>query len=112
MKQCLHCPWKVTTDPFDIPDGYCPTKHAALQNTIAEPGRFVPGDLRVMSCHLFPVGAEKPCVGWLHNQLGRGNNLGLRMAVVSGRMDADYELDGEQHETFEATLPDAQRSER
>lgn len=28
--QCAKCPWKVTTDPFDIPDGYCPTKHAAL----------------------------------------------------------------------------------
>ena len=22
-KQCKNCPWKVSTNPFDIPDGYC-----------------------------------------------------------------------------------------
>lgn len=105
MKQCKACPWKVTTDPFDIPNGYCPTKHASLRDTIAEPGRFIPGNLHIMACHMFPVGAEKPCVGWLHNQLGVGNNLGLRMAVLSGRVSAEYELDGKQHEQFEDTLP-------
>ena len=98
-KQCAKCPWKVSTDPSEIPNGY-----EALESTIADPGRVGPlGSM--MACHETPVGAEKPCVGWLANQLGPGNNIGLRLAVAHGRVDADFELDGEQHLRFEDTLP-------
>jgi hypothetical protein len=50
-------------------------------------------------------------VGWLAHQLGPGNNIGLRLAVISGRIDVNFELIGEQHETFEDTLPQEQEEE-
>lgn len=104
-KQCSGCPWKVDTDPNGIPNGYCEKKHANLKNTIAAPGEInLGGTLRVMACHESPVGREQPCVGWLANQLGHGNNIQLRVAAMMGRV-ADFELDGEQHERFEDTLP-------
>lgn len=105
-QQCAKCPWKTTTDPRDIPNGYCEARHANLRRTIAEPGRVVPVDgLRVMACHESEEGRELPCVGWLAHQLGEGNNIALRLAVLSGRIDADVETSGEQHTRFEDTLP-------
>ena len=44
--------------------------------------------------------------GWLVNQLGVGNNLELRVAVMRGEVDADVEVAGLQHATFEDTFPD------
>lgn len=58
-----------------------------------------------MACHEFPVGREKPCVGWLANQFGDGNNIGLRLAVFEERVSMDIETVGEQHKTLEDTLP-------
>jgi len=105
-RQCKHCPWKVSSDPNEIPNGYCREKHAALSNTIARPGAVdIGGTLRLMACHESPVGREQPCVGWLANQLGPGNNLALRWAVSRGSVKADFELDGEQHARLEDTLP-------
>lgn len=103
-KQCKKCPWKVGVDPHDIPNGYDESKHCALQSTIAEPGALRPSGLSVMACHQTPVGKEKPCVGWLVNQLGPGNNIALRMAVMVGRVDGNVETVGEQHDRFEDTL--------
>ncbi len=110
-KQCTHCPWKVSTDPSQIPNGYCEKSHANLANTIADgDGTLNTGStLRLMACHESPVGRERPCIGWLANQLGRGNNIGLRLAVCAGRIDASFELDGEQHERFADTLPKRRR---
>ena len=105
-RQCAKCPWKLGTDPRAIPRGYCETKHRALIGTIAEPGSFnFGGPLRVMACHDSPTEAPYPCIGWLDNQLNHGNNLALRLAVIHGRVDTDYELDGPQHRYFEGTLP-------
>ena len=103
-KQCKKCPWRVDVDPRTIPNGYCEKKHAALERTVVKPGILF-GALRMMACHETPVGLEKPCVGWLHNQLGEGNNIPLRLAVVSGRVDADIIVVGDQHATLEDTLP-------
>lgn len=108
-KQCAKCPWKVSTNPHDIPNGYCEVQHAALKNTVARPGQLPTSQLRLMACHETPVGRELPCVGWLMQQLGPGNNIGLRLAVVSGRIDANVETVGEQHETLAATLPRKKR---
>lgn len=105
-KQCQKCPWKVSTNPRDIPKGYCERAHAKLKNTIAEPGAPAFGRLNIMACHESPPGNEVPCVGWLDHQLNEGNNLALRFAVIQKRISADYELDGPQHERFEDTLPD------
>jgi hypothetical protein len=104
-KQCKRCPWKVGTDPHQIPDGYCEDKHANLKNTIADGSPNIGGTLRLMACHESTVGRDRPCVGWLANQLGPGNNIALRLAVRAGRVDANFELDGAQHAHFEDTLP-------
>lgn len=108
-RQCKLCPWKTSTNPFEIPNGYNVALHRNLINTIAHPSSItIDGPLRIMACHHSPVGAETPCVGWLHNQLGVGNNIALRFAVHTGRLSGDYKLSGDQHPTFEDTLPDAE----
>ena len=105
-KQCAKCPWKVDTDPNEIPNGYCEAKHKALKSTIAAPGTINVGrSLRMMACHETKPGKELPCVGWLAHQLGPGNNIALRLAAMKDRTLYDFELDGEQHERFEDTLP-------
>jgi len=106
-KQCKACPWKKSVSPDDdIPGGYCRTKHANLKNTIAEPGSVTSlGDstMRVMACHESDVGNDIPCVGWLVNQLGPGNNIALRMRALDGRYNG-LQTEGPQCETFEQTL--------
>ncbi len=104
-KQCAKCPWRVDVDPTEIPNGYSCDLHAKLENTIAEPGAFRPSGLRMMACHETRVGKELPCVGWLVNQLGPGNNIGVRIAVMTGKIDGNVEEVGDQHERFEDTLP-------
>lgn len=106
-RQCAKCPWKVGVDPHEIPDGYCETKHRRLSGTIADPGSVagLGGGLRIMACHETGGRRTLPCVGWLANQLGPGNNIALRMAVALGRVDANFETVGDQHERFEDTLP-------
>lgn len=109
-KQCVKCPWKVGTDPREIPNGYSEALHRRLLVTIAKPcdltAVHVPVSVRkVMSCHESKVGKEVACVGWLANQLGVGNNLELRVAVMRGEVDANVEVVGPQHATFEDTFP-------
>lgn len=101
-RQCAKCPWKVGTDPHDIPNGYCETKHAALSKTIAEPGMVSTGTLHIMACH---ETHKTPCVGWLVHQLNEGNNIGLRLAAMTGQVDANVVTVGEQHACLEDTLP-------
>lgn len=103
QKQCAKCPWKVGVDPRTIPNGYSEARHKALRRTIAEDESLRPTP--AMACHDTPIGAERACVGWLHNQLGVGNNIALRLAVIVGQVDGDYELAGPQHATFDSTLP-------
>lgn len=45
------------------------------------------------------------CVGWLHNQLGTGNNLYLRVIMKDCENINDLQVIGEQHETFNDTIP-------
>ena len=111
-KQCEKCPWKVSTDPHQIPNGYCEVKHAGLKGTIAAPGEIIVGTLRIMACHESPVGKELPCVGWLHNQMGAGNNIPLRLAAMCKKIDANVQTVGPQHECFEDTLPKVKGSKR
>ncbi len=105
--QCAKCPWKKSVDPHTIPGGYSKRRHAALKNTIAEPaaGTGLGGGIRMMACHKTPVGAEQPCVGWLAHQLGPGNNLALRLRVISGAVSSNFKTVGPQHDRFEDTLP-------
>lgn len=104
-RQCADCPWKKTADPRKI-RGYSVGLHKGLATTIAEPGALIGGSLRVFVCHKTH---DLPCAGWLVNQLGPGNNIPLRLACSAhqgaGRIDANVETVGEQHETFEDTMP-------
>ena len=105
VKQCKKCPWKVSTNPNDIPDGYCQVKHKNLKSTIADPGSINFGTMNVMACHHSSGDDNMYCVGWLHNQLGVGNNIGLRIRMLSCDNLKELKVYGKQHERFEQTLP-------
>jgi hypothetical protein len=105
-KQCSKCPWKVSTDPRDIPDGYCEIKHANLRDTIAQPGELNLGTMHVMACHYSTGEDNMYCVGWIVNQLGIGNNIGLRLRMLKCENANEIGVYGNQHERFEDTLPD------
>jgi hypothetical protein len=104
--QCAKCPWLVGVDPHEIPSGYCKTKHRDLANTIAKPGDLstIGETLKAMACHETDVAH---CVGWLNHQVGGGNNIALRMRMMSCENAGKLRLRGEQHRTFEDTLPKA-----
>ena len=104
-KQCAKCPWKKSTNPFDIPDGYCEVKHKNLENTIAKDPIASIKLNRAMACHHSKEGAEEYCIGWLHNQLGVGNNIGIRLEMLNYSNAKDITIVGEQHDKFEDTLP-------
>ena len=106
LRQCEKCPWKVSTDPATIPDGYSAARHHELAKTIAVPGALPDGSpVRVMACHEHPIGEEAHCIGWLWNQMGSGNNIPLRLQLLSCENVRDIQLDGAQHVCFEDTLP-------
>ena len=105
-KQCAKCPWKVSTNPHDIPDGYSVEKHRALAKTIARPGDlsalFSGAPQTAFACH---ETEDAHCIGWLVNQVGRGNNIALRLQMMTCENRNEIQTFGEQHETFEDTLP-------
>ncbi len=102
--QCAKCPWIKGSDPHEIPNGYDEEKHCALESTIAKPGDLagLTGALNVMACH---ETQDAHCVGWLVNQAGPGNNIGLRLQLMNCENSRNIRLRGEQYETFEDTLP-------
>lgn len=104
--QCAKCPWKKKTNPHEIPNGYSKEKHCALEGTIAEPGDILGiltrDPLRVMACH---EEHSAHCVGWLKNQIGPGNNIGLRLRMMTCENAGELQTVGAQHQTFEETLP-------
>jgi len=107
-RQCRKCPWKVTTNLRDIPGGYREDLHRRLASTISEPGdlsRLADKRMPMMACHESRPGEERPCAGWLANQLGPGNNIALRLYFLRSELAGPIDLDGEQHERFEDTLP-------
>lgn len=98
-KQCCKCPWKVSTNPCDIPNGYCKKKHKALKITISS-GLDSLDNNHVMVCH---ETHNAHCVGYLYNQLGVGNNIGLRFKMRDYDL-SEMEISGDQHEIFEDTI--------
>lgn len=104
--QCAKCPWKKAINPHDIPDGYSVELHKSLSDTIANPGELPDGsDLRIMACHESHPSEETHCVGWLNHQLGRGNNIPLRLSMVTCSNTSELTVVGEQHEDFKDTIP-------
>ncbi len=104
VNQCDKCPWRVDVDPHDIPNGYSEARHRDLSCTIAEPGSLRPTG-SAMSCHEHTSDEQAHCVGWLAHQLGPGNNLPLRIQMMSCENRGAIRLHGEQHARFEDTLP-------
>jgi hypothetical protein len=105
INQCAKCPWRKSTNPLEIPGGYNETKHASLVKTIANAGAYQP-ERAWMACHESGVANPYLCAGWLHNQLGDGNNIALRIAAVNGKIPR-FSVDGEQHSCLRDTLPTA-----
>lgn len=108
-KQCTKCPWKISTDPYEIPNGYSHQAHLDLAKTIAtdlddtsKQLKALNEPLKVMTCHETD---ESYCIGWLYNQLGEGNNVPLRIQMMLCSNINEIEIDGEQHQTFADTLP-------
>jgi len=96
--QCATCPWRADVDPRDIPGGHghvVPEKLAVHTPSGVE---SLAHDLRVATCHEAAIGAKLPCVGWLVHQLGPGNNLAVRVAVLRGSLDANVRTIGEQRD--------------
>lgn len=104
--QCAKCPWKVSTNPHEIPRGYSVEKHKALAKTIAKPAdvsALLTGEPQhVMACH---DEHEAHCVGWVMHQLGPGNNIALRLQMRNCENAGELRTVGEQHQRFEDTLP-------
>jgi hypothetical protein len=113
VTQCKSCPWKTSCVPErDIPGGYCTSMHEELKGTCTDGvADLFSSTRRIMACHYSKPGAEVPCAGWLHNQLGEGNNVAVRLDVAVGRLPVP-EVRGDQHPTFEDTLPRSVRSRR
>ena len=54
LRQCAKCPWKVSTNPREIPRGYSEARHRALTSAIAAPGQ-IDDQAHVMAClNIFP----------------------------------------------------------
>jgi len=106
VRQCKSCPWKVATVPDrDIPNGYSVRLHESLRCSIRSGlDSLFGGPLRAMACHYSKPGKEFACAGWLHNQFGVGNNIGVRLAIATRKLPVP-KVDGDQHESFEDTLP-------
>jgi hypothetical protein len=106
IKQCRTCPWKVSCSPEEDIPNYSLELAKALRSTISDGSitGLAEQERRIMACHYSEQGNDITCAGWLHNQLGHGNNLGVRMDVIRGRLPAP-EVDGKQHDNYEDTLP-------
>ena len=103
--QCKKCPWRVKTEPCSIPY-YSVEGHKAGSNTITDPNNpKFSSRYEVMTCHVYDISEQVFCVGWLNNQLGSGNNINLRRDFMFCENIKEIKLDGEQHLTFEDTLP-------
>lgn len=105
IKQCPTCPWKVSSKCSNIPN-YSRQLHENLQQTIAESdGNLseIGEPLKIMACHYSDDGNNIYCAGWLHNQLGVGNNIPLRMSMRTTGI-SEIVIDGEQIQTFEETF--------
>lgn len=103
--QCAKCPWKVSTDPNEIPQGYSADKHRNLSCTIATEGNPFSSLGKAMACHHSSGKDGMYCVGWLDNQLGEGNNIPLRLKMLDCENIGQLRTAGKQHRRFEDTLP-------
>jgi hypothetical protein len=106
ISQCAKCPWKKSTNPNEIPDGYSIELHKGLISTIStDPIQSILKPTANMACHHSNCSDEMYCIGWLNNQLGNGNNIGLRLRMRDCENLSKIKVIGEQHLTFKDTVP-------
>lgn len=107
-KQCAKCPWRKDVDPREIPNGYSEEKHRALKSTTiaSDPILSITQPTHAMACH---ETHDSHCLGWLMNQIGPGNNIGLRIRMASCDNADRIRLICEQHKSIEDTLPMSHR---
>lgn len=98
--QCASCPWKLSINPDALPANYGHVDRDAVVRASAEPGSFRRPEGPPIGCHVVRPGPVLPCVGWLVQQLGPGNNLALRMKVIAGVVDDTVETVGPQRATL------------
>lgn len=77
---CATCPWRVGSDPADIPR-FCITKARNLRHTVG------PGDgfRTVMACHGSVDDGETPCIGYV--AVEGYSNLNVRIMALRGSLD-------------------------
>ena len=103
-KQCTTCPWIKKNNTSSIPN-YNREKHCNLECTISRSvGDNIVGDITFMACHKSDEGNEITCIGWLYNQLGVGNNIGLRLMARGCENLSEMEVVGEQVNSFDETF--------
>ncbi len=104
INQCKICPLKLSATVADIPN-YSVETHKNLRGIIADEtgnaNRIQENAIPTMTCH---KSIKSMCVGWLHNQLGKGNNIPLRIQMMYYSNAKEIEIDGEQKETFDETF--------
>lgn len=105
VEQCQTCPWKKETKCENIPN-YDPQLHESLRETIAgSDGNLskINQPIKIMACHYSTETENIHCAGWLHNQLGVGNNIQLRLSMRNDNI-SEILIDGEQVESFDETF--------
>jgi hypothetical protein len=81
-RPCAECPWRR-----DTPRGmFTQERYDALADTSGARGAEAPIDAPLFACHKSAEGREEACAGWLA-AVG-AEHLGVRLAVVSGRIPA------------------------
>lgn len=104
--QCRLCPWKKSIDPATIPNGFDYGAHKNLIDHRPSEGVFFVKEMHVMACHHSNDKDNMYCIGWLHNQLGEGNNIPLRIQMRNCENIGEIKVYGEQRENFEDVKPD------
>ncbi|GBF17407.1 hypothetical protein Br6_04813 [Rhodococcus sp. Br-6] len=80
-RPCAECPWRR-----DVPAGkFTSERYDALAATSGGPGCEAPVSAPMFACHKTAEGAEQACAGWL--AVAGGDHLGVRVAVIQGRLD-------------------------
>jgi hypothetical protein len=86
---CADCPWRR-----DSPAGeFTPQRYEALRATAGRPGAEAGLSAPIFACHKSTEGRDRACAGWL--AVVGYDHLGVRLAVVTGRLPAEALQAGE-----------------
>jgi hypothetical protein len=86
---CTECPFRRDTSAGQFPA----CRYEALRETVGQQGGEVPIGAPVFACHKSPEGRDEACAGWL--AVCGIEHLGMRFAVVTGRLEPEDLQPGE-----------------